>query len=817
MTILRALVPVLLLAVWALPGRAQTGGAGIRGRVVAQETSRPVAGAAVVARPEGDTAAAGRATAGADGRFRIEGLAPGRYVVRATHAGMQAAESAPVAVAAGATADAGDVKLPRVVALDALEVRVQRPPVVHAEDRNVYSVKDMPAATGGAADIMRTLPELELDVDGNVKLAGNRPANIHINGRPSPLRGEALTEFVRNLPADRIDRIEVIPNPSVRFEGGDAAIVNIVLRRGTDLGLSGSLSANSSTRGSNGLSGQVAFQRGRLTLFGGGSGNLMTNDNATRELRQNLLATPVTILDTDRRFENTNFHGSTDLTAELTVGAKETVWASGSLYTGGFGGDGFTHTRLMDAQEVPIRIFDRVSNNESDFFWADFALGFRRIVEAQRHELSLEVRRSASGNDSEGRIEESTELAAPGYTGPLTELRLTGGGEDRGGLVLKADYMRPLPGKGGRVEVGVRTSVEDQDRSDSQRRYESLEGGDPTLSSLLEYDYAEDQHSAYANFSQKVGRVSLQGGLRGELNRLDLAPRAGIDQPGFGRDFFAVIPSANASVDFGQGRTLRLNYSRRTRRPWIWDLNPYVQQTDPLFIRLGNPDLELATTDSYGMDASWRASAVTLRLAPYYRRTSNEVEHIRTVDAAGVSTSQARNLSSVESVGTTLNASSRPAPWGTVSASMGASHESRDAGALGDAYSRSGSSYFGSANATVQPGRGWSLQGSLRANSPRRTAQGEWSSTPWTELSARKELFNRKVSMNLRAADPFGIFRNTFRSNDPSFSGSSRSQSSWQGRALTASVTWRFGGKPPQRKSSTGEGGAPSTGGGGPP
>jgi hypothetical protein len=98
-----------------------------------------------------------------------------------------------------------------VVTLDAVEVRAQRPPVVHAEDRNVYSVKDMPAATGGAADILRTLPELELDVDGNVKLAGNRAAQIHINGRPSPLRGEALTEFIRNLPADRIDRIEVIP------------------------------------------------------------------------------------------------------------------------------------------------------------------------------------------------------------------------------------------------------------------------------------------------------------------------------------------------------------------------------------------------------------------------------------------------------------------------------------------------------------------------------------------------------------------------------------------------------------------------------
>ncbi|HEX8432071.1 MAG TPA: TonB-dependent receptor, partial [Longimicrobium sp.] len=742
------------------------------------------------------------------------GLAPGQYVVRVSAAGRQSTTTPPVTVA-GAMADAGDVRLARVVALEGVDVVVQRPPVVHAEDRNVYSVRDMPTAIGGAADVMRTLPELEVDINGGIKMVGNRPTTIYINGRPAPLKGEALTEFIRNLPADRIDRIEVIQNPSARFEGGDAAIVNIVLRRGVELGLSGSVSLNGATRGGNGLSGQIAFQRGRLTLFGGGSSRFSRFDDASRELRQNLRATPVTFLDQDRSSEGSNFHGSADLTAEWTLGAKETLWASGSAYTGGYGNEGFSHNQILDAAQIPTRIYDRITDSESDFLSSDLALGFRRIVETQRHELSVEVRRNGSANESTGRFTETTLMSILDSADPLSELRLTRGDDDQSNVSAKVDYMRPM--LGGRVEMGVRTSSDTQERSDLLTRYAPFDADEARENSDVAYGYGETQHSAYANVSRKVGRVSLQGGLRGEMTRLSLAPRHDDAQPGFERDFFNVVPSANLSYTIREGRTLRMNYSRRVRRPWIWDLNPYMQQTDPLNIRLGNPDLEPAGTHSLGMDLSWRTRAATLRVGPYYRRIDDEIENIRTVDAAGVSTSMPQHIARVESYGTTLNASLTPARWGNASVSVGGSHDERDAGALGAAYSRSGTGYFFTANTTLQPGRGFGLQASVRMNSPRESTQGRYSSTAFTELGIRRELFNRKGSMNVRVVDPLDIYRTTFTSRDPSFAGSSRSRSSWGGRSLSASFTYRFG-KPPQRKSTeAGQGGAPGAAGGGPP
>jgi len=791
-----------LLATGAMAGGATAQEAprqGIQGRVVASANAGPIAGAAVVARREGDSTAVARAVSGADGGFQLPGLAPGRYVVRATHLG-QTAASAPLTVGAAGMADAGDLRL-GAVALAGLEVRAERPPVVHAEDRNVYSVKDMPVAGGVAADVMRTLPELEVDLDGTIRMVGNRPVTIHINNRPSPLRGEALTEFIRNLPADRIDRIEVIPNPSVRFEGGEAAIVNIVLRRDVQLGLSGSVALNAASRGGNGLSSQLAYQMGKLTLFGGGSSRLWKSDDESRERRQNLLATPLTWLDQDRRSTNRSAHGSMDLTAELSVGEKETVWASATGYLGGWGNEGSSRNQILDAELAPLRTYDRVTDSEADFRSHDLALGFRRIVEHQRHELSMEVRRNANGNDQHGSFEETPVSEAEGYD-PLFELRTTANESNETRLTAKVDYTHPL-GPASRAEVGAYASRHEQAADQRLRVFDAPDAGVPAQSTANPFDYREDQRSAYANLSHKVGRVSLQGGLRAEATAQLLEQSVG-DLPAFDRDYFAVFPSANVSVQLREGVDLRLNYSERVRRPWIFDVNPYVQQTDPRSVRFGNPDLQPAETRSVGFDVSWRARLLTLRLAPYYRRTDHEIEYIRTVDSAGVSTTVPRNLASVLNYGTTLNASLRAGGWGNLSATMGASRDERDAGELGAVYSRNSSNRFFSMNANLQPGRGVTVQGSLRISSPRETAQGRFSSTAYTQLGVRKELFKGKSSLDVRVTDPLDIYRSTFQSRDPSFNVSGQSRNSFATRSMSVSFTYRFG-RPPQRKSTPGE------------
>ncbi|HEU0012486.1 MAG TPA: outer membrane beta-barrel family protein [Longimicrobium sp.] len=809
MTRLRSgLAAACLLLLSARAAAAQEGG--ITGRVIDGVGRGPLAGVQVVAQRGADTTAVARAVTGADGRFALRPLAPGSYVVRTTGQAGRRPGTATVQVAAGATADAGTLELGPVL-LEAVQVQATRPPVVHAEDRNVYSVKDMPVAAGAAADVMRTLPELEVELDGSVKMVGNRAVTIYINGRPSPLRAEALNEFIKNMPADRIDRIEVIPNPSVRFEGGDAAIVNIVLRRDVSLGLSGSVALNAASRGGNGLSGQVAYQRGRLTVFGGGSSRLWAFDDRTRELRQNLLSDPITFLDMDRRTDGRSSHASADLTAEWTLGEKETLWASATGYLGGWGDDGVSANRILDAEQQPTRIYERRTDSHSDFLSNDLGFGFRRIVDPQKNELSFEVRRNGSLRDGRGEFEEATSWQSEFSAIPY-ELRATRTEGDDRTLTAKADYMRPL-GASSRIEGGVRASAMSQDNDDRLNVFTDPAAPDPSSTVVNDHTYRERQYSAYANLTHKIGRLSLQGGLRAEATHLRLEG-ATESEPPLERDYFLLSPSANLSMQVREGVDARVSYSRRTRRPGVWELNPFVQQTDPLNLRYGNPDLQPARTHSFNGDVSWRARITTLRLAPYYRRTEGEVEYVRTADEEGVVTSMPQNLTSAENYGASLNLSVRPGTWGTISASVSGNHDERRAEVLGPGFSRVSTGYGYSANASLQPRKGLSVQASVRGQTPRETLQGRYSSTAWTQLSVRKDLFKGKSSLDVRMTDPLGIHRTTFQSRDRSFSGSGSGRNSWGGRSVAASFTYRFG-RPPQRKSTQAEGGAPA--GGGPP
>ena len=553
----------------------------------------PVEGADVVARLVSDTARVARGRSGADGGFRLAVAQPGRYTVAASHLGRTALAAQPLAVPAEAPlASAGELRLAAVVALEGLQVRAERPPVVHALDRDIYNVQEMPAVSGGVADVMRTLPELDVDIDGNVKLVGGRGVTIHINNRPSPLKGEALTEFIKNLPADRIDRIEVISNPSVRFEGGESAIVNIVLKRGVQLGLSGSTSFNASTRGGNGLSGQVAYQSGKLTLFGGGSGRLQQQDNSSSELRENLHAVPVTFLDQTNSSEGRSFFSGGDLTAEYALDEKATLWAAGSVFQGNFKNDGTGHYRILDAGRAPMHTYDRYSNSKNGYGYSNLSAGYRRIMEPQRHELSLELRYGGSDSDQDARYREKTIEQATRNGALPEELRVTSGNQGENTWMAKADYTRPW-GKGGRMELGLRSAREESTQASRLSVFDSFDGTVPTQNANVAYDFRNDEHAAYVNMSQKLGRLSLQGGLRAAacLPRAERGGRGELLRAGL----LLGIPDRQCELRV-RARALAAGELLQARAPPLdVDINPFILVTDPLNRRLGNPGWSRAT------------------------------------------------------------------------------------------------------------------------------------------------------------------------------------------------------------------------------
>jgi outer membrane cobalamin receptor len=801
-----ALLALLAGAVAASPGSAPAQGPGtVTGTVVSSAGEAPLASVSVAVRRAADSVVVGGKITPADGRFSVSGLPPGRYLVQATLIGFTPWRQADVEIsAAEPVADLGRIALtPSAVAIQGVTVQGARSPVTIAADRTIYQTREMPVAEGGVAtDVLRTVPELEVDIEGKVSLRGTG-VQIQLNGRRAPMQGEALANFLQQLPANRIERIEVIPNPSARYEAeGQGGIINIVLRENVDLGLSGNLSFNTSTRGQNGASARLSYQRGRVTLFGGSSMSLSSNRYENSDLRENRIADPVTFLQQRSNGVSEGRFGSGDLTAELKLSSKATLWTEMRGYRSDSESDGLTAYTLMNASRLPTERYDRGNLNDGAYLNGYFTTGFRHAFKPQRHELILEVRRSVGGNDSDGRSAKTPLAVDDGGAAGDPELTLTDRQEDNSETTVSGNYVQPL-GELASIETGYQGTRRTTENDQLMSVFAPADASAPIASTPSSFDYTEQFHAFYLTANQRWGKLALQAGVRAELAETVLGLRLTGDE--YANDYRSVFPSGNISYDFGGGRQLRLMYSKRVQRPYVFYLNPINPSVDPLNRQHGNPDLLPMYTHSVSADASWNGSFGTLRIAPYYRRTVDSWDQFKTVDEQGVSTVTWKNLSSMESYGSNFIAQVRQVgPLGGY-LSMNAWREERDVSSLGlDAFEPK-LRWSTNANATLRLPRGLMMQGSASYSPARDIPQGRISTTMLSTFGLRKQLWGTKASVNLMALDPFGVYRYRFETRDRTHVQTARTQPSI--RRATLSFTYNFG-RPPQsqRRSPTEQG-----------
>jgi hypothetical protein len=306
------------------------------------------------------------------------------------------------------------------------------------------------------------------------------------------------------------------------------------------------------------------------------------------------------------------------------------------------------------------------------------------------------------------------------------------------------------------------------------------------------YDFREVFHSGYVTLSRVVGPLAVQAGLRAERadTRLELAETPDVFENGY----LSLFPSANLRYDLGGGREVRLQYSRRVRRPGPWILNPVNRSNDPLNRTVGNPGLEPQYAHSVSLETSWSGALGSLRFSPYSRRTENDWVQIRRVDAAGVSTQTWENLATVEQLGTSLTLSMRPQGGVSGSLSLSGTREVRNASNLAVDFSGDATWWSARGNASARVTERLALQGMFFYQPGREVAQGRVSSSLMTHVGLRQQLGERGT-LNLMVTDPFDLFRQSFESRDPTFVQIGRSR--FSARAAVLSFSYSFG-RPPR-------------------
>ena len=775
------------------PGAQQPGGA-IRG-VVRDAAGQPVKEARIAVWSLSDSTLVTGGVSGADGAFRIEGLRPGGYYLRVTMLGFSTGRVDRVAVAGpGQAADAGEVKLQaQAVALEGISATAERAEVTQSVDRTVFSARNLPAAAGGnATDVLRNVPGVEVDADGKVSVRGNQNVAIQINGRPAPLTGDALTNFIKQLPANLVDRVEVIPNPSAKYDpDGMGGILNIVLKQDADLGTSGGVNLGMGTGGKYNFSGNLGHQSGNLTLFGSYGLFAHAAENTGYNNRENRFRSPITYLDQDIFGENESLGHNVSVNADLKLGKTDVLSATGMA--GVFGGDMESrnvYTELDAARAVTGR-YDRETAMSFDNAMADFSLAYRRTLVPQRNELSAEVRRNFNRDDNRQRFSLFPRSLTGGVlaTDP-TEIETSDLAARTNSWTFQLDYTRGLT-SALKLETGYKGTLRELDNDFATERTAGgvvLPGGSADNAFL----FSEDVHAGYAILTQDFGKVDVQAGARLEraFTTFDLTTT---DET-FDNDYTSLFPSASVMYAASDTRTLKASYSKRIQRPDTWLLNPFPRSEDPLNRFQGNPHLRPEYTHSFELSLQQGLPFGSLTVTPFYRRTEDAVRRYKSVDENGVSTTTFRNLATAESYGADVTNSIR----------------------LGDRFSGfvSGSAYrVVTDGSNVEANLGsdalsWSARGSLTYKltprldvtwfqfyrAPQEVEQGRISGVSMANLALRHKLWGEKGSLSVRVADPFDQAGFRFQTADDTHAQDSRRK--WQQRAVFLSFSYNFGQAP---------------------
>lgn len=763
----------------------------IRGRIVDSASQRAITGGSITVRRAGDTAFVGGALPRPDGSFRVDGLVPGRYLLRIRALGFGALAKNDIAITAEKpVVDLGTLGLGIVAAkLSGQDVVAERETQVLSPDRNVYSTKNMTAAAGGTAiDVLRNIPLVEVDGTNKVSLRGNANVVIQINGRSSPLKGDQLGAFLAQLPAAVLKDVEVATNPSAKDDPeGTAGIINIVLNQETEVGLSGGVNAGTGTTGQFSFGGNVGKQQGKFIGFV--SGNLYTDRRVTGGSisRTNLVIPTPAFVETTLEGNDRPLSGGGTLRTEYRLNATDALSFDSYLFGGRFGGKSSSYYTNFDGSRNALGGFnqfnDRVSKNRS----FSNAFAFRRQGPPTIAQLTAELEYASNSHmnsiDLTGlstKIDGSSQSATiPEHDEAIGDFRYSN---------LKVDYTKPINANV-KLETGYKGTWRNTG-NDFTAAYQNA------ITSAFEinpartsgFDYSEVINGGYALYSQRAGKVQLQGGLRLEnATTRFVLPNS---TQGFDKTYNSAYPSGILTYNFSQLRSARASFSRRVGRPDPHQLSPIEFKQDARNVFRGNPNLGAQYINSFEFGFQEARGWGSIQLSPYVRFTNSAVRHIQFVDTNGISVSTFANVARNTTVGSDLNINYRK---GALQMFGGGSafHFRTDASNLSGNFSANDVVWSLRSNAT------WRfspmLDGQMFANyrAPFRTEGGSMLAMISMSGGLRYKAWGDQGNVSLRLQDPFKLQKFGYRTANGTVL--EYSERYFGSRALYLTLTRNFG------------------------
>ncbi|MEY8759178.1 TonB-dependent receptor domain-containing protein [Chryseobacterium tongliaoense] len=701
--------------------------------------------------------------------------------------------------------------------IQGVTITVQAKPYKVELDKKTYDPsQDIISKGGNLQDVLSNVPSVEVDTDGTVSMRGSSNVKFLINGKPSALLGISEgSNALQSIPADQIERIEVITNPSSKFEAsGTSGILNIILKKSKKVGFNGSVIGTLGYQPRTNLNANLSWRKNKLTWFLNGGGGYSESTTTNRNSNQNYdLNKPLQLLRSDQETKNKNYFKNYNATAGLVydLDDKNSFNLSATVRTFDGETDGkLNYNYLFNYPPFPNPYTLRTSdgNNNNLAFQGDLGWDHKFDDKGQNLSVSLSLQRNRSNNYTDI-YQESNFIIDPNAIVPQMSYELSNNSQYSltKSVIGKIDYELPL-GESSKLEAGYRIDRNDNfyDNTANQALglnipFEPLE----KFTNVTNYD--ELFNAFYLQFRSKIGKLGYQLGLRDELSNVKVNYRnlEGSNPIDENKTYNNLFPSVFLSYDLGKDNQFLLNYSRRIDRPRSWFLIPYFSITDNQNLFLGNVNLNPSYVDSFEFGYNISKKKFTLNPTLFYRRTTDDDKIVayQEDERTNVYFTTPVNLGTNEQYGLDFNGTADVFPWlklmGNISLfgykttgvytyntiDLDGNEATRT-----QPYDGNGFSTRARLNATFKVDKTFSfqLQGFYRG--PQNTASQDRKAMYALNLGASKTIWNGDGTISFNMQDIFNT--RSMRSTNYLATGIRESYMQWQPRQFSISLTYKF-------------------------
>ncbi|MCB0478335.1 MAG: TonB-dependent receptor [Crocinitomicaceae bacterium] len=769
----------------------------LSGKIQDSTTNKPVEFATISLFRVKDSSLVTGGVTNAKGEFKITEIPVGMYRVKISFIGYKDKFVGPVFF----KPDNPSVTLEPVSisstegALDEIEIVAEKADLETKIDRKVFNVEKNITATGGTVnDLLNNIPSVEVDMDGNLSLRGSGNVTVLIDGKPSSMTGGARTAILSSIPASSVESIEVITNPSAKYDpDGMSGIINIVLKKNKLKGITAGVELSAGTGNVYSAAANFNYKNEKINFYTNYSFRHYRGYRNYNSTRNTTVNDTTTTLDQYREGTDLNESHMLKLGLDIFINPKNTL---GFFVTGNMARrerEGYMKYNEFNNKDLETSFWTRDTYDPTKSRGLDFGLNYQHKFKQPGHDLQLNFNQSIGDNVDNGfyMAQYYDSLLIPEENPERQQLVYDNRNNFFVGML---DYVNPI-NKKMKIEAGAKATIRNiyQDSYNEYFDYDSsFYVSADSLNNIFKYN--EQIYAVYGIWSHTIKeRFGYQIGIR--LEQALTQPVLVNTNDTYRNDYFSWFPSLHLSYKLGEKKDheLTLSYSKRINRPHMHSLNPFPNYSDPLNVRLGNPYLLPEYIHSIELGYAYYSKYFTFTGSGYFRYMTNMIQRVLVVDSSGVNQRTWSNVDNGFNYGVEAVMIVKPFDWWRMNISFNLyqmvfqdkSNTESDLNNQGLSWSAKLMSTMTFFKKTTE------VQINLNYNAPRPVAQGTVRARWNLDFAAKQWFLNRTLGVGIRISDLFNTLR--FQIDVEEANQVTYTQFKWETRRFYINLSWKFG------------------------